>query len=63
MIKKNLMVFIHPVILDSDEVAIELSQKNYNLMQDLQKKYNSGDFSAEDVNLSDFIEYTPRNKQ
>lgn len=63
VIKKNLMVFIHPVILDSDEVAIELSQKNYNLMQDLQKKYNSGDFSAEDVNLSDFIEYTPRNKQ
>ena len=63
VIKKNLMVFIHPVILDSDEVAIELSQKNYTLMQDLQKKYNSGDFSAEDVNLSDFIEYTPRNKQ
>ncbi|WP_085759787.1 type II secretion system secretin GspD [Oceanicoccus sagamiensis] len=60
VIKKNLMVFIHPVILDSEEVAMELSQKNYNLMQELQQKYNSGTFSAEDVNLSEFIEYKPR---
>ncbi len=61
--KKNLMVFIHPVILDSDEVAMELSQKNYNLMQELQQKYNSGNFAAEDVNLADFIEYKPRKEK
>ncbi|MGK0500908.1 MAG: general secretion pathway protein D, partial [Oceanicoccus sp.] len=60
IIKKNLMVFIHPVIIDSDKIANEVSENRYQVMQDLQKKYNSGKFKTKDVELSDFTEYTPQ---
>ncbi len=58
-IKRNLMVFIHPVIVDSEEVAEHITKKNYNLMKELQEKYNSGKFEVEQTDLSDFTEYTP----
>ena len=32
IVKKNLMVFIHPVIVDSEEISESLSRKNYELM-------------------------------
>ncbi|HEB27686.1 MAG TPA: type II secretion system protein GspD [Porticoccus sp.] len=63
IVKKNLMVFIHPVIIDSEEVANHVTRKNYNLMQDLQKKYNSGKFSTEKLDLPEFTEYQPRKAQ
>jgi general secretion pathway protein D len=62
LIKKNLMVFIHPIIIDSEEVANQVTKKNYNLMQDLQRKYSSGKFSTEKVDLSEFTEYSPTKK-
>ncbi len=58
--KKNLMVFIHPVIMDTEAVATQMSQKNYNYMQQLQEKYNNGKFTTGDVELSDFTEYKPK---
>lgn len=64
-VKRNLMVFIYPVIVDSDEVAREVSEKKYDLMRDLQQKYNSGKFKTEakeENTLPDFIEYTPQTK-
>ena len=42
LVKKNLMVFIPPVIIDSDKVAENVTRNNYSLMQELQEKYNSG---------------------
>jgi general secretion pathway protein D len=61
--KKNLMVFIHPVIVDSDEIAREVSSKNYNLMRELQEKYNSGKFATKKTTLPDFTEYTPQSEK
>jgi general secretion pathway protein D len=60
--KRNLMVFIHPTIVDSEQVAEEVSQKNYQLMRELQKKYHDGKFTTEAAVLPDFTEYTPSNK-
>lgn len=57
--KKNLMVFIHPVIINSEKVSDEVTRKNYNLMQELQDKYNSGKFDTEEVELPEFEKYTP----
>ena len=64
IVKKNLMVFIHPVIVDSEQVANDVSRQRYNLMQELQKKYNSGKFEEVKVKpeLDDFTEYRPRKK-
>lgn len=59
-IKKNLMVFIHPVIIDSDVVAENVTRKNYNLMRELQKKYSTGQFALKRNDLSDFTEYKPK---
>ena len=61
VIKKNLMVFIHPVIVDSDKVAKNVTSKNYNLMQELQKKYSLGKFEMEKNELPDFETYKPNN--
>jgi general secretion pathway protein D len=57
--KRNLMVFIHPVIVDSEQVAAQRSQKSYHLMQELREKYNSGKFTLEENEMSDFTEYQP----
>ncbi|WP_235015463.1 type II secretion system secretin GspD [Oceanicoccus sp. KOV_DT_Chl] len=64
IVKKNLMVFIHPVIVDSEQVANDVSNKRYHLMQELQKKYNSGKFIGETTapELPEFTEYKPRKK-
>jgi len=62
IVKKNLMVFIHPVIVDSEEISESLSRKNYELMKNLQEKYHTGKFKIDDSVLSDFSEITPRKK-
>ena len=60
LVKRNLMVFIHPVIIDSEEVAKNISEKRYSLMRELQEKYNRGKFKQTDTALKDFTEYQPR---
>ncbi len=62
VVKKNLMVFIHPVIVNSEEIAKRVSGKNYNLMKQLQEKYNQGKFTTEAIELSEFTEYKPGDK-
>ena len=62
LVKKNLMVFIPPVIIDSDKVAENVTRNNYSLMQELQEKYNSGKFTVEKNELKNFTEYKPKEK-
>ena len=67
VIKRNLMVFIHPVIVDSEQVAKNVSEKSYSLMRELQEKYNSGKFKRGNFNnnktsLKEFTEYQPGKK-
>ena len=40
--KENLMVFIHPVVIDSDAMANKVSRENYNEMRVRQMKYENG---------------------
>lgn len=61
--KKNLMVFIHPVIIKQHETAHSMSKKNYEYMQSVKEKYNSGKFFSDEPALKDFEHYTPRKKQ
>ena len=63
VVKKNLMVFIHPVIVDSDQISDNVSRKNYDLMKSLQEKYNTGKFSVDDTVLPDFNEFKPQEKK
>jgi general secretion pathway protein D len=57
------MVFIHPVIVDSDQISDNVSRKNYDLMKSLQEKYNTGKFSADDTALPDFNQFKPQEKK
>jgi general secretion pathway protein D len=43
-VRRNLMVFIHPVIVDNDVVADELTNKRYDAVRDEQLKYYRGKF-------------------
>ena len=63
VVKKNLMVFIHPVIVDSDQISDNVSRKNYDLMKSLQEKYNTGKFSVDDTALPDFNQFKPQEKK
>jgi general secretion pathway protein D len=60
--KKNLMVFIHPVIVSSDNIAEKVSKKRYNLMKETSEKYRSGKFFNEKIEIQEFEKYTPRKK-
>ena len=51
--KKNLMVFIHPVIIDSDEVSNNISEQKYRLMKNLREKYSSGKFNQHQSDIID----------
>lgn len=62
VIKRNLMVFIHPVIVDSEKVAGNITQTKYHLMRELQEKYKTGKFNREKTDLSDFTKYQPGQK-
>jgi general secretion pathway protein D len=62
VVKKNLMVFIHPVIVDSEQISDNISRKSYDLMKNLQEKYNTGKFTVDDTVLPDFREFNPQEK-
>ena len=63
--KKNLMVFIHPVIL-KDEVQIrDITQRRYNFMKDLQQKVSDKEWSVGDGSnstMEDFEVFSPINR-
>ena len=61
--KKNLMVFIHPVILDSDEVNNNISEQKYQLMKNLREKYHSGKFNQHESETTDdpYQNFTSKN--
>lgn len=40
--KQNLMVFIHPIVIDSEMLANKLSRENYNDLKVQQMKYENG---------------------
>ena len=62
--KKNLMVFIHPVILKDDEHVKNVTQQRYNFMKDLQQKAKDNTSNVQPGNASlmkDFETFTPEN--
>ncbi|MFT7130223.1 MAG: general secretion pathway protein D, partial [Gammaproteobacteria bacterium] len=62
VIKKNLMVFIYPVIVDSGQIADKVSRKKYNLLKELREKYTDGQLSIEGNTLNDYINIQPNKK-
>jgi len=63
--KKNLMVFIHPVILKDDQQIRQISQRRYNFMKDLQRQASEkkGVFDRGNSLMEDFDTFTPVNNQ
>jgi general secretion pathway protein D len=59
-VKRNLMVFIHPVILDTDETTRSITEKNYQMMDGLREQYSRDELTNEALKMKDFTEYTPR---
>ena len=61
-IKKNLMVFIHPVILKDEQQMTEITQKRYEFMQDLRERSEQRRWEQEvrtRTSMDDFTTYTP----
>lgn len=57
--KRNLMVFIHPVIIDSQSASERVTREKYDRAQVLQQRYKEGDLTIEDATLKDFDTYRP----
>lgn len=61
VVKKNLMVFIHPTILDSAQSSSQESDRRYNRMLDLQKSFGTGK-SKSDSKGTPLLEHLEINK-
>jgi general secretion pathway protein D len=61
--KKNLMVFIPPLILKDEDHVRQVSQRRYNFMKDLQRQAseNQGEFDRNNSQMEDFDTFTPFN--
>lgn len=62
--KQNLMVFIHPIVVDSELMANKLSRENYNDLKVQQMKYENG--KLEEVGpaaLPEFEQILPQREQ
>lgn len=59
--KKNLMVFIHPVILKDDEHIRDITQTRYNFMKDLQQRAKDKEAPAANNArlMQDFEQFSP----
>ena len=63
--KKNLMVFIHPVILKDDEHIQEITQRRYNFMKGLQQKVKNKEWQTHidaTAEMEEFRTFSPVNK-
>ena len=61
-VKKNLMVFIHPVILKDDKHISEITQQRYKFMQDLRHKASNKSFDQvvkKRNNMGEYETYSP----
>lgn len=62
--KQNLLVFIHPVVVDSDAVANKLSRNQYEQIRVQQMKYENGKLEPVGKSpLPEFEEITPQKKE
>lgn len=64
--KKNLMVFIHPVILKDDDQVRRITQRRYEFMEDLQQQANSKKWkidSGSRAQMENFDTFTPVNRK
>ena len=64
--KKNLMVFIHPIILKDEEHSRQITQRRYNFMRNLQQRVKDKDWKL-DTNktsvMEDYDTFSPVNKE
>lgn len=62
--RKNLMVFIHPVILKDEQQSTSLTQRRYNFMRDLQKESRKRpvNIGKQQPMIEEFDTFTPVNK-
>ncbi|WP_240472853.1 type II secretion system secretin GspD [Dasania marina] len=61
-VKKNLMVFIHPVILKDDQHINEITQRRYQFMQDLRARSQKQQWQHElksNTQMDDFSTFKP----
>jgi general secretion pathway protein D len=63
MVKQNLMVFIHPIVVDSDAMANKVSHQNYEDMRVRQMKYENGKLEQSVEPLPDFEQIAPKRKE
>ena len=63
--KKNLMVFIHPVILKDQQHSDLISQRRYDFMRDLQKgsRQRPVNIDQQQPLIEDFSTFSPVNRQ
>ncbi len=61
--KRNLMVFIHPVIIKDDEHMRDITQRRYNFMQERQQAYRDSEALGEPTRMPDFSTFRPREEQ
>lgn len=59
-VKRNLMVFIHPVVVDSETVANKVSRQNYEHMRVQQMKYEHGKLEPTVEQLPEFDQIIPK---
>ncbi len=59
--KRNLMVFIHPVIIDSEDKSQGITERNYNTLKSLREQYSQGERNLPDAEMQDFTTYKPKN--
>jgi general secretion pathway protein D len=63
--KKNLMVFIHPIILKDDEHIKQITQRRYNFMKGLQQQVRDKQWQIDPEDtavMEDFRTFTPVNE-
>ncbi|MCR8921792.1 type II secretion system secretin GspD [Dasania sp. GY-MA-18] len=61
-VKKNLMVFIHPIILKDDQHINEVTQRRYQFMQELRARSQKQQWQHEiksNTKMEDYSTYTP----
>jgi len=61
--KKNLMVFIHPSIIDTAAKAEAVSAKKYRAMEALSENYSADKLPTQLNSTKDFIEFKPQAKR
>lgn len=61
--KRNLMVFIHPKVLDSEQLAESVTEERYRKMQTLQQRFHDKELELGSEQLEDFKLYKPSQNQ